>query len=262
MLICLDCRERSLFTACKNYLECNENLKNNIHIITENLHIGDIIIKDNDENEKIIIERKTINDLASSIRDNRYNEQSFRLSECNLHNHYVYYLIEGNLSTLTTHSRVTRPSIISAMASLSYFKGFSVHRTLNVSETAEWLIRTADKVRRETKSPYYSNSVSGIESNNEGKHNESYSSVSKREKKKNITKENIGEIMLMQIPGVSVASAQCIMSKYCNVKNLITKLEDNPNELNTIMTITKTGKERKLNKTTINNIYEFLIQNV
>ena len=137
MLICLDCRERSLITACKSYLERSSNLENNIRLITENLPIGDIIIKDFDENEKLIIERKTINDLASSIRDNRYNEQSFRLSECNLHNHYIYYLIEGSLSSLNTHSRVNRASLLSAMTSLSYFKGFSVHRTLNVNETAE-----------------------------------------------------------------------------------------------------------------------------
>ena len=275
MLICLDCRERSLIAACKYYLERNSNLENNIRIITENLPIGDIIIKDFNENEKLIIERKTINDLASSIRDNRYNEQSFRLSECNLHNHYIYYLIEGSLSSLNTHSRVNRASLLSAMTSLSYFKGFSVHRTMNINETAEWLIRTADKLRRETKTPYYRNTntgdhtgdhtgndVSDTGENNEGKRQESYSSVSKREKKNNITTENIGEIMLMQIPGVSVASAQCIMAKYGNIQRLIKILEDNPQELDTIVTMTKTGKERKLNKTTKNNIYEYLIQNV
>ena len=275
MLICLDCRERSLIAACKSYIERNSNLENNIRLITENLPIGDIIIKDFNENEKLIIERKTINDLASSIRDNRYNEQSFRLSECNLHNHYIYYLIEGSLSSLNTHSRVNRASLLSAMTSLSYFKGFSIHRTMNVNETAEWLIRTADKLRRETKTPYYRNTntnnhtgdhigndVSDSGENNEGKRRESYSSVSKREKKNNITTENIGEIMLMQIPGVSVASAQCIMAKYGNIQRLIKILEDNPQELDTIVTMTKTGKERKLNKTTKNNIYEYLIQNV
>ena len=55
---------------------------------------GKTIIKDDDEKEVIIIERKTINDLSSSIRDSRYYEQSFRLSECNIPNHYIYYLIE------------------------------------------------------------------------------------------------------------------------------------------------------------------------
>jgi len=40
----------------------------------EPLHLGDVLISD-----KIIIERKQWNDLASSIIDGRYSEQSARL---------------------------------------------------------------------------------------------------------------------------------------------------------------------------------------
>ena len=47
----------------------------------------------------MIIERKTLNDLASSIKDGRYKEQGYRLSNCSLHNHNIFYLIEDNLSS-------------------------------------------------------------------------------------------------------------------------------------------------------------------
>lgn len=262
MLIFIDGRERSLIDACKSYIEKYDNLSLHIRIINESLPLGDIIIKDDDEKEVIIIERKTINDLSSSIRDSRYYEQSFRLSECNIPNHYIYYLIEGNFSSLQNHTRINKQSILSAMTSLTYFKGFSVHRTLNVNETAEWLIRTADKIRRETKQPYYnSNNANNVNSASTDTLN-TYSSVSKRVKKNNITKTNIGEIMLMQIPGVSVAAAQCIMITHKTIKNLINNLEENENILDHLTLETKTGKERKLNKTTKLNIKEFLSHNI
>ena len=278
MLIVIDCRERSLIESCQKYLEKNEKLNNKIKIISENLHIGDIIIKDDNDNDKelIIVERKTINDLASSIRDNRYNEQSYRLTECELHNHYIYYLIEGSLSNL--NHRVNKQSILSAITSLSYFKGFSVYRTLSVTESAEWLIRCADKIGRETKKPFYSNVMNkgtpciegnindNINDNNDNDNNNDnnteYSLVSKREKKNNITKNNIGEIMLMQIPGVSIVAAQCIMKKYKTIKNLLSYLDKDENCLDSLKTITKTGKERNLNKNTKLNIKGFLSQNV
>lgn len=242
-----------------------------------------MIIKDDNGKELVIVERKTINDLASSIRDNRYNEQSYRLTDCDLHNHYIYYLIEGSLSNL--NHRINKQSILSAITSLSYFKGFSVYRTLSVSESAEWLIRCADKIGRETKKPFYSNVMNksipctegninnsnndndndnndNSNNNNDKNDNTNYSLVSKREKKNNITKNNIGEIMLMQIPSVSIVAAQCIMKKYKTIKNLLSYLDKDENCLDSLKTITKTGKERNLNKNTKLNIKEFLSQNV
>ena len=42
----------------------------------------------------VIIERKTVDDLASSIVDKRYKDQKKRLAKCGVKN--IYYLIEGN----------------------------------------------------------------------------------------------------------------------------------------------------------------------
>ena len=50
----------------------------------------------------LIIERKSLNDLASSIKDGRYAEQSFRLSNIEHHNHNIVYLIEGDRGTYNT----------------------------------------------------------------------------------------------------------------------------------------------------------------
>ncbi len=63
----------------------------------EQLAIGDIILEDDKGEVIIIFERKTLYDLAASIRDGRYNEQSFRLDKENIHNHNILYIIEGDI---------------------------------------------------------------------------------------------------------------------------------------------------------------------
>lgn len=76
----------------------NNTSKNKIIIEIKSLDLGDYILYD-EENEKniIIIERKSLADLEASIKDGRYNEQSYRLSQNSLVNHNIYYLIEGSI---------------------------------------------------------------------------------------------------------------------------------------------------------------------
>ena len=131
----------------------------NIKIAIENLPIGDIIVVD-EEKELLIIERKTLQDLASSIRDGRYKEQSFRLDAHPLHNHHIVYLIEGNMNSTNRYSRYTKikPStLLTCMFSLNYFKGFSVVQTNGIVDTAEYIVRIFDKIKREKgkKKAYY-----------------------------------------------------------------------------------------------------------
>ena len=82
-MIKIDYREKKLIPIIQSL---NNDYNFNINIEVENLPIGDIIIYDKRGNEKLIIERKTLNDLAASIRDGRYSEQSFRLENNSLHN--------------------------------------------------------------------------------------------------------------------------------------------------------------------------------
>ena len=72
-------------------------IESRVNIETGNLDIGDFLIKNDDDEIVMIFERKSLNDLVSSIKDGRYNEQSFRLSEHPLDNHNIYYIIEGNI---------------------------------------------------------------------------------------------------------------------------------------------------------------------
>lgn len=199
----------------------------NHEIKTERLPIGDIIIHDSSRKKDIVLfERKTLNDLAASIRDGRYKEQSFRLSESaaatGFHKHNIVYIIEGDISRYEErHSQITKTALQSAMVSLLYYKGFSVVRTINVHETADFILHFADKVTKESAAPdgarpAYDTSASTSASETAlSTSTDKYSEVaSKKEKRDFITRENIGEIMLAQVPGVSPKIAAAILSKY------------------------------------------------
>ena len=84
-----------------------------------------------------------------------------------------------------------------------------------------------------------------------------YSLNMKRVKKNNITPENIGEIMLSQIPNVSVSTAISIMKQYKTISSLITSLQNDEHCLDNIKN--DSGKERKINKTAISSIIKYLL---
>jgi hypothetical protein len=77
-------------------------------------------------------------------------------------------------------------------------------------------------------------------------------------KKDNITTENIGEIMLCQIPGVSSASALAILTQFKTLPSLIKAIDMDETCLNNICTTDANGKSRKISKTAIATIIKFL----
>ena len=258
MIIKLDIRESDLEVAFASLCTLNKTYSN-FTINKENLPIGDIIVCNDEGEELIIIERKTLPDLAASIRDGRYNEQSYRLNNCKLHNHAIYYLIEGDINRFKPSrygkNPVTKKALMSAMTSISYFKGFSLLRTNHINETAELILQMVDKINRTKKGAFF------YAEDNSEKTETSYLAVSKRVKKDNITKDNIGAIMISQIPGVSTTSATAIMHKFKTLDTLILAMKQDHNALREITTKTKTGKIRKISKTCTANIYNFLLGN-
>lgn len=273
MKVIIDYREGALFQLCKEHID-KYNIKN-IDLVMENLPLGDIVIS-SDDKELVIIERKSLNDLASSIKDGRYNEQSFRLNNYNIHNHNIIYLIEGDWNDYNRgnfNKTINQHTLMSSIVSINYYKGFSLYRTQTISESALYIVYLADKLKRENgkKNGFYSNNIiqtqeeqeqlntSNInEEKNEKKEEVSYSQVIKKVKKDNITIKNIGEIILSQIPNVSSQSAIAIMNKFKTIKNLINELEKNDKCLDDIFI--GVDKPRKLSKPCKSSIYKYLLQ--
>lgn len=252
---------------------------NSIQIKSETLPIGDIIINDESE-DKIIIERKSVNDLLSSIKDGRYEEQSYRLNGLTHHNHNIVYLIEGDVNKFNyfkSANPAEKLTFYSAMFSLNYYKGFSVFRSFNMEETANIVCNMAYKIGKDvTKKCYYQNKMpTEVPINESGETalsvniddsdevqitDKDYVGVIKKVKKDNITPDNIGEIMLCQIPGISSVTALAVMEKYGSIPNLIKELELNANSMKDLSYTNVKGQVRKINKTSLANIVKFLLK--
>lgn len=219
------------------------------NISLENLELGDYIIENSDNQPVMIFERKSLSDLIASIKDGRYNEQSLRLSECNVNKRNIYYIIEGNTMNFCNRQNETNQKMLfSSMLSISSKKGFSLLNTTGFIETAEFIIRFYNKVSSEK--PLQQDQLENTEIK--------YSNVIKTSKKANITKNNINEIMISQIPGISSVVAGAIMEKYSNIINLVNSLKNDPNCLDNFK-ISSNNKERKIGKNVIIALKEYLL---
>jgi ERCC4-type nuclease len=267
MLIRIDNREQDLIKLVNQLILTIPAFKE-LKVAVEVLPLGDIILTEN-ETDKVIIERKSVADLLASIKDGRYEEQSYRLNGIQGHaNHNTIYLIEGDVNKIN-NMKNERMTAYSAMFSLNYYKGFSVFRTFNIDETALFICNTAAKmIRSPDKWPYYQIKFVNFKSNPEDgntmmdkpANTKDYVGLVKTVKKDNITPDNIAEIMLCQIPGISAATAISIMEKFKTLSNLIASVEADPTCLNNIYNTTAKGQQRKINKNCIDNIVKFLIQ--
>jgi len=217
MQICIDYREKALLER--------------ITVTPTNLILGDISLQ-KDGKDVVLIERKTINDLASSICDGRYKEQSARLLELDLPKHHIIYIIEGNLNQAQS---VSKKTMMAALISLWYKKGFSIFRSTSVDETVEYIHALVDKLNKEDVT------------------SDSICIPKKRSDK--ITPDTIDMMMLSQIPGISAVTAKALLAKYTTVFQLTTALKENPGSLDDF---TYGEKPRKLSKTIRENLKVFL----
>ena len=257
----IDARERELIPLIREKI--GETMAEQIAISVESLPLGDIIFC-KDEQELLIIERKSVADLAASIKDGRYQEQSYRLDGTELHNHNIVYLIEGNIARAT----FDKSALYSAMFSLQYYKGFSVWRTFSIDETATILCNSIKYLAKSsaTRTGYYVGSLVGSGGGGGSEEpkissDKDYVNVVKTIKKDNVTPNNIGEIMLCQIPGVSANTALSIMEHFKCMINLIADLQEHGAScLEKVELKNAKGASRKLNKTCIANIVKFLLQ--
>ena len=218
MNLCIDFREHALLSR--------------LQAETKNLVLGDICIE-KDGQDIVLIERKTVSDLAASICDGRYQEQSFRLLESTLPPHRIVYLIEGSLDTVQS---ISKKALMSAMISLWFTKGFSVVQTRDVDETVEFIQHLFEKTSKETDEKDYVSTI-------------------KIKKKDKLTPESVDILMLSQIPTISTVTAKALLQQFENIFKLTQTLKENSD---TLSTFTYGEKKRKLSKKSIDTLKLFL----
>jgi crossover junction endonuclease MUS81 len=222
MNLIIDTRERKIIELLKNEKKMKYEIKQ--------LDIGDFIFEDpTNEKNNIIIERKSIQDLLSSIVDGRYKEQKMRLlaSNCN-----IMYIIEGNIEHKTVYSTMVSMSL----------EGINVIHTDGLENTVHVICKMYEKLLK-----------NGFNNANNKKND--YSTVVKVCKKKNITPSICAIVQLSQIPGISNKTATLIIDMYETMSNLVLQFEkQSPSMLSEI----KINEKRRLGNKKSCDIYNFL----
>lgn len=190
----IDHREHQLINLCKDELSLD------ISIVP--LDAGDIRLSFNDT-ILIVIERKTISDLISSIKDGRYRDQKFRLID-NYEKSKIMYIIEGCI-----YGESSTDAVKGAIINTLIRDDIKVINLKDVKDTATFI---RDIVLRVSKDPNKYIQGQGFQSTKD---------MVCHSKKSYVTKESYGLNAISQIPGVSKLTAQCLLNHYGSFHNFV-----------------------------------------
>ena len=233
--IIIDNREKQLYTNIKE--RDLDIYKDKIEINVEQLDIGDIHIyfSYNDNNYLYIYERKTSNDLISSIKDGRYKEQKLRLKASNAIS--INYLIEGD-SITSIKNKNNQKILTSAYIHTLYRDKINVIFTSNIEDTITFLLLLSSKIIDKPEN--------FININNDNTVNYIDNCKIKTEKNKNIDKYTCYLLQLSQIPSISKEIAKNISSIYPSLSILLKTLNDSDDKIGLLMKIDKIGKTKAI----------------
>lgn len=237
MNLIIDCRENKL-SKYLNAIEVSHKI--------ESLPLGDIVIKNDKDETLVLFERKSLNDLLSSIADGRYEEQSYRLLRSGLDKRHIYYILEGNIENYIGKGSglYSKSTIHSCIYSLSYVKGFSLICSNSLTHTGDIIQKFYNKLQTDPPS----------------EDNGTYLDHLKVMKKSNLTDNMVSVMMLAQIPKVSKNAAETIMKIYdYSISNLVRALADDDDCLDNITCTISNNKQRKLSKPCISNVKKYLV---
>ena len=131
--VSIDYREKALIDILNN---------DNFIFKCSNLPVGDICYTNDNEEIILIIERKSADDLASSIKDGRYKEQKSRLFPLFDNNrHFIVYIVEclTNYKNKKQTHGIPYSTLISALINTMVRDGCSVLISSSVDETATFI---------------------------------------------------------------------------------------------------------------------------
>lgn len=193
-----------------------DNIRSQFNILVEvrRLPLGDGIWiarcrqSNNEYVLDFIVERKRVDDLSSSIRDNRYRDQKLRLQRCGLRK--LIYLVEGDPNSLEAAE-----TIKTACFTTEILEGFDVQRTSGFVDTVK-------KYGYLTKSiiQYYSTHFSCKNFKN-SRVCPSYNEFVKRcQDLEKMTVSDVFALQLMQVPQVTEEVALAVVDLYPTVLSL------------------------------------------
>ncbi|KAG2330581.1 hypothetical protein Bca4012_019836 [Brassica carinata] len=149
-----------------------------------------------------IVERKNIDDLRSSIRDNRYRDQKLRLQRSGLKK--LIYIIEGD-----PNQSDAAESIKTACFTTEILEGFDVLRTSGLGETLRKYGHLTKSIHQ-----YYKSLVNDDDDQNKAAYPCYDSFVKRCQDLDKMTISDVFAIQLMQVPQVTEEVAIAVLDMY------------------------------------------------
>jgi ERCC4-type nuclease len=235
--IIIDNRETSLYN---NMIERDLD-KFEIKISKKQLEIGDIHIIFNDN--IYVYERKTMNDLISSIKDGRYKEQKLRLLSDQSFNN-INYIIEGS-DIISSNNNHNQELLTSIYYNSIYRDNINVFFTKNINDTITFILLLATKIIKKPEN--------FIKEKQQLSTNYIDNCKIKTKKCDNIDKDTCYLLQLSQIPGISKQIAKNIKDIYPTMILLLKTLETSSEPSKLLMKIDNIGQQKA------NKIIEYLL---
>jgi ERCC4-type nuclease len=204
-VLTIDSREHELIQLCHT---------KQVSIQTGSLPVGDMLMTLGEHT--LVFERKTMADLAASIKDGRFREQKQRLTSTYPF-HRITYIIESTPLVLTTRDTLygmDTKALVSALISSRYRDGIQVIHTSTLDETLWYLQQIQQRMGEKTQLVTESK--------------EEYTATLKVKTKKmdNITPGICYLLQLSQIPTISMTLAKDIAVKYPTLSGLFRALHE------------------------------------
>lgn len=212
--------------------------------VYENLEHGDFVFEI-DGKTQIIIERKTLQDLAASIKDGRYTNQK----KCLLEKYdpsKIYYIIEGSViysEQDISISGISYSALMSAIINTSVRDKIHVFVTKNTLDTCGFIEMLYNRMSKDPQK-YMCNVLSKDD-------------VIRKEKV--ISSKGCLVAQLCQVPGVSNKTAQTIASSFNNMTEFVQELVLKRYAVFSDMKIeSSSGKTRAISSSVVKNILEYM----
>jgi len=214
----IDYREHELIKLIQEDPTFGDNIKYK----TETMDVADIIIYVN-EKPIYLIERKTISDLNSSLKDGRYREQKVRMKKYMRDNNSVkniLYLLEGRN---VGHYKMPDSSYYGVLFNCIIRDRIDIYCTNDIYDTKVWLTMLIKKIIEHWKliTSIAEQSIQPIQS---------YMDTICIKKKDNVTPEICYIRQLCQYHGISPTIAKRIAEKHRTMSELIKHYDECDNE--------------------------------
>lgn len=187
MALFVDSRERNILLQLETIMDDD--------FIIKPLDVGDFMIVCEGHSGNVIFERKTVQDLLASLKDNRYREQKMRMLQLRQNGCKIVYIIEGTPDFSDEHQ-------LGCFMSMQIRDQIPMVFTKDMHDTITYLQGARKRLRGNPEKYLEFHKIT----------NDDYTNVTSicTRKKGNVTKQSVFINQLCAIPGISAIKARAI----------------------------------------------------